>query len=113
VSTDNGGLDSWNAASIRDRFRSAALEAEAYLKEIYPKTTAQAAYKNLVDEMIAKFYAFDALGARAWNTSAELVIAAQKLLEAEVRDSQAFDHDNVRKHHRNFLNGVVNQYQPK
>ena len=113
MATDNGGMNSWNATSVRDRFRSTALEAEAYLKEIYPKTTGQPEYKNLVDDMIAKFYAFDALGARAWNTSAELVIAAQKLLEAEVRDSQAFDDDNVKRHHRNFLNGVVNQYQPK
>jgi hypothetical protein len=101
----------WDAARIREGFQYAANDAERYWNEIYPKVPSQPSYKHLVDEMVAKFYVYDALAARAWNTAPELVKAACELLEVEICEQQMFDHQRVKQHHERFLKCVIDQYQ--
>ncbi len=104
-------MSPFDAISVRKSFYIAALEAERYLEEIHPRTANQPSYKHLVDEMTAKFYAYDALAARAWKSPADLVAAAQMLLDVEIRDPRAFDHHRVKTYRRKFLDEVVSRYK--
>lgn len=101
----------WDAARLRDGFQYTANDAERYWNEIYPKVSSQPSYKHLVDEMIAKFYVYDALAARAWNTAPELVEVARELLEVEIREPHMFDHQRVKQHRERILKSVIAQYQ--
>jgi hypothetical protein len=100
----------WDAPRIREGFHHTANDAERYWNEIYPKVSSKPSYKHLVDEMVAKFYVYDALATRGWNTAPELVKAARELLEAEIREQQMFDHQRVKRHRERFLQSVIDLY---
>lgn len=80
-----------NSQELRRSLRAIGREAELYADELRARGNKHMAGGLLLDHALAKFYAYDAMSARAWNTAEELTQAAQQLCAAYIQDRDVVD----------------------